>query len=147
MFRGILAFASKEGRTHHRDAMLHRSILVLNYPLCTRPISKIRLIEVVHMKRVLLISIAVAMICVTGAAVVSGKTASSRPQGVSAGQWIAITEKLGFVVLPPSSIASGAADPDALLVKPPVEGYFMVKDNIGWSRIAIAEPVFGPGGT
>jgi hypothetical protein len=99
------------------------------------------------MKRILLISIAAAVVSLTGAAVVSGKTASSRPQGVSANQWIPISDKLGFVVLPATSIASGSADPDVLLVKPPVEGYFMVKDHSGWSRVAIAEPLFGPGGT
>jgi hypothetical protein len=99
------------------------------------------------MKRILMISIAVAVVSLTGAAVVSGKPASSRPQGVSAKQWIPISDKLGFVELPPAAIASGSADPDVLLVKPPVQGYFMVKDNTGWSRIAIAEPVFGPGGT
>jgi hypothetical protein len=98
------------------------------------------------MKRILMIGIAVAVVSLTGAAVVNGQTASNRPQGVSAKQWIPISDRLGFVVLPPVSIASGSADPDVLLVKPPVEGYFMVKDNTGWSRIAIAEPVFGPGG-
>jgi hypothetical protein len=99
------------------------------------------------MKRIFMIGIAVAAISLTGAAVVSGQTAPNRPQGVSATQWIPISDKLGFVVLPSASIGSGSADPDVLLVKPPVEGYFMVKNNSGWSRIAIAEPVFGPGGT
>jgi hypothetical protein len=99
------------------------------------------------MKRILMIGIAVAVVSLTGAAVVSGQTVSSRPQGVSAKQWIPISDKLGFVVLPPVSLANGSADPDVLLVKPPVEGYFMVKDNMGWSRVALAEPVFGPGGT
>jgi hypothetical protein len=98
------------------------------------------------MKRFLMIGIALAVVSLTGAAVVSGQTAPSRPHGVSATQWIPISDKLGFVVLPSASIGSGSADPDVLLAKPPVEGYFMVKDNSGWSRIAIAEPVFGPGG-
>ena len=99
------------------------------------------------MKRILVIGIAVAIVSLTGAAVVSGQTATNRPQGVSATHWIPISDKLGFVVLPSASIGSGSADPDVLLVKPPVEGYFMVKNNGGWSRIAITEPVFGPGGT
>ena len=101
------------------------------------------------MKRILMISIAVAVVSLTGAAVVSGQTGPNRPQGVSATRWIPIGDKLGFVVLPlPSaSIGAGSADPDVLLVKPPVEGYFMVKDKGGWSRVAITEPVFGPGGT
>jgi hypothetical protein len=99
------------------------------------------------MKRIPMICIAIAVISLTGAAVVSGQTTSNRPQGVSAKQWIPLSDKLGFVVLPSASIGAGSADPDVLLVKPPVEGYFMLKDNSGWSRIAIAEPVFGPGGT
>jgi hypothetical protein len=99
------------------------------------------------MKRILMIGIAIAVVSLTGAAVVSGQTTSNRPQGVSAKQWIPISDKLGFVVLPSASIGSGSADPDVLQVKPPVEGYFMLRNNSGWSRIAIAEPVFGPGGT
>ena len=99
------------------------------------------------MKRILVIGIAMAVVSLAGAAVVSGQMAPNRPQGVSANRWIPISDRLGFVVLPPVPIGSGSADPDVLLAKPPVEGYFMVKDNSGWSRIAIAEPVFGPGGT
>ena len=104
------------------------------------------------MKRILMIGIVVAVVSLTGAAVVSGQTAPNRPQGVSATQWIPISDRLGFVVLPSASISAGSigagsADPDVLLVKPPVEGYFMVKDKGGWSRVAITEPVFGPGGT
>jgi hypothetical protein len=99
------------------------------------------------MKRMLMIGIAVAVVSLAAAALVSGQTAPNRPQGVSAKQWIPISDKLGFVVLPRVSIGSGSADPDVLQVKLPVEGYFMVKDNTGWSRVAITEPVFGPGGT
>jgi hypothetical protein len=101
------------------------------------------------MKRILMIGIVLAVVSLTGAAVVSGQTAPNRPQGVSATQWIPISDRLGFVVLPSASIGAvaGSADPDVLLVKPPVEGYFMVKDKGGWSRVAITEPVFGPGGT
>ena len=100
------------------------------------------------MKRILMIGIAIAVVSLTGAAVVSGQTTPNRPQGVSAKQWIPISDKLGFVVLPSAAaMGSGSADPDVLLVKRPVEGYFMLKDNSGWSRIAISEPVFGPGGT
>jgi hypothetical protein len=99
------------------------------------------------MKRILLIGMTVAVISLTGVAVVSGQMAPNRPQGVSEKQWVPISDRLGFVVLPSAAIAAGSADPDVLMVKPPVEGYFMVKDNSGWSRVAIAEPVFGPGGT
>jgi hypothetical protein len=120
--------------------------LDIQIPFCGRPTNNISLAEVVHMKRILMIGIAVAVISLTGAAVVSGQTAPSRPQDVSASRCIPISDKLGFVVLPSASIGAGSADPDVLQVKPPVEGYFMVKDNSGWSRVAIAQPVFGPGG-
>jgi hypothetical protein len=111
------------------------------------PITNVSFTEVNHMKRYLMIGVAVAVVSLAGAAVVSGQAAPDRPQGVSAAQWIPVSDKLGFVVLPSVSIGLGSADPDVLLGKPPVEGYFMVKNNSGWSRIAIAEPVFGPGGT
>lgn len=100
------------------------------------------------MKRILLIGMAVAAVSLAGVAVVSGQIAPNRPQGVSEKQWFPISDRLGFVVLPPPAvIAAGSPDPDVLMVKPPVEGYFMVKNNTGWSRVAITEPVFGPGGT
>jgi hypothetical protein len=99
------------------------------------------------MKRILTMGTVIAIVTLTGAAVVSGQTPPSRPPGVSSRQWIPISGKLGFVVLPSAAIGSGSADPDVLLAKPPVEGYFMVKESSGWSRVAIAEPVFGPGGT
>jgi hypothetical protein len=114
---------------------------------CERVYNNVSLAEVVHMKRILIISSAIAVTSLACAAVVSGQTVSNRPQGVSAKQWIPVSDKMGFVVLPAVPIASGSADPDVLMVKPPVEGYFMVKDGTGWSRIAITEPVFGPGGT
>jgi hypothetical protein len=112
-----------------------------------RQIELLSLIEVVHMKRMLVIGIAMAVVSLAGAAVVSGQMAPNRPPGVAANQWIAVSDRLGFVVLPPVPMGFGSSDPDVLQVKPPVEGYFMVKNNTGWSRIAIAEPVFGPGGT
>jgi hypothetical protein len=99
------------------------------------------------MKRILMIGIVIAVVSLTGVAVVSGQMAPNRPQGVSEKQWIPLSDRLGFVVLQSASIAAGSADPDVLMVKPPIEGYFMVKDNTGWSRASIAEPVFGPGGT
>jgi hypothetical protein len=99
------------------------------------------------MKRILMIGVAVALASLAGVAVVEGQTAPNRPQGVSATQWIPVSDRLGFVVLPSAAMGSGSADPDVLLAKPPVEGYFMVKNSSGWSRVTIAEPVFGPGGS
>jgi hypothetical protein len=112
-----------------------------------RQIELFSLIEVAHMKRILVIGIAMAVFSLAGAAVVSGQMAPNRPPGVSANRWIPVSDRLGFVVLPAVPMGFGSSDPDVLQVKRPVEGYFMVKDTTGWSRIAIAEPVFGPGGT
>jgi hypothetical protein len=33
----------------------------------------------------------------------------------------------------------------ALLLKPPVGGYFMVKGVAGWTRLVVMEPLKGPG--
>ena len=100
------------------------------------------------MKRVLLVGVAATAISLAGATLVRGQASPDRPQGVSAAAWIPISDKLGFVRLPPAPVTMPRpVDPTVLLVKPPVEGYFMVKDGGGWSRVSIAEPVIGPGGT
>ena len=107
------------------------------------------------MKRVLLIGVAAAVVSLAGISLVRGQGSPDRPPGVSAAAWVPISDKLGFVRLPPVPVAGmprpsampRPVDPTVLLVKPPVEGYFMVKDASGWSRVSIAEPVIGPGGT
>lgn len=49
------------------------------------------------MKRILMIGIAIAVVSLTGAAIVSGQTAPNRPQGVSAKLWIPIEGQHGVV--------------------------------------------------
>jgi len=66
-----------------------------------------------------------------------------RPPGVAKEAWIPINERVGFVVVP---LAKGptVVPRDALLLVPPVSGYFMLKSAAGWSRIVIVDPLHGP---
>jgi hypothetical protein len=71
--------------------------------------------------------------------------ATDRPAGVSAVNWIPVSERLG-IVLVQSEVPATLPDPRAhpLLLKPPVAGYYMVKTANGWTRLVIVEPVKGP---
>lgn len=95
--------------------------------------------------------------------------APDRPAGVSASEWIPITDTFGIVMMPPQAPVTGSGDAIArlegpngaivqrqggglsmpsssmLLLRPPVGGYFMVKRADGWSRLIVVEPVKGPG--
>ena len=96
-----------------------------------------------------------------------------RPAGVTAANWIPVSDRLGIVLEQPAAPMTRARDaveirdgslrgrtimPDpeggsrfaaptgqALFLKPPVGGYFMVKGVSGWTRLVIYEPVKGPG--
>jgi hypothetical protein len=53
---------------------------------------------------------------------------------------------MGFVVTTPG--VPGAlvtTDRQPLMLLPPAEGYFMVRSGIGWQRIAVKDPLKGPG--
>ena len=67
-----------------------------------------------------------------------------RPPGVAADSWIALSDRLGFVIVRPEAPPTVAA-PTALLLSPPVSGYFMMKGPSHWSRVVIVEPLRGPG--
>jgi hypothetical protein len=98
------------------------------------------------MKRILLIGAIVAAFSLTVVPFVRGQGAPDRPAGVAAAQWVPLNERLGFVIMPPDtgSVIPGA-NPNVLLLSPPVAGYFMIKHGTRWSRIVIAEPLRGPG--
>lgn len=73
--------------------------------------------------------------------------APSRPPGVARAAWIPINDRVGFVIVPaakgPGLLRSS---PQALLLTPPVSGYFMVRGTSGeWTRMVIVEPLRGPG--
>jgi len=103
----------------------------------------------------LVIGVAVAsMAAISYVAISAG--APDRPAGVSAKEWIPISDSLGIVMVPrePTAIM-GRVDPDKrtmqlppagmpLLLKPPVDGYFMVKGLGGWTRLVVVEPMKGP---
>src|SRR5436189_268139 len=97
------------------------------------------------MKRLAYASLA-ALLLVTS--VTLSADPSNRPTGVTAENWVPVTDRLGIVLVPPPA-ASG--DPvvipqTALLLplKPPAGGYFMVKGANGWVRLVVIEPAKGP---
>jgi hypothetical protein len=76
-----------------------------------------------------------------------GASTPDRPAGVDAQHWIPVSDKMGFVVTTPQSVPGAlvTTDPQALLLAPPAEGYFMIRGGIGWQRIIIQDPLKGPG--
>jgi hypothetical protein len=111
------------------------------------------------MKRPILGATAVAAVAVSYIAI--SASAPDRPGGVAARDWVAVTDSLG-IVLVSSDVTPRTApiSPDgksnlappgvpisanALLLKPPVGGYFMVKGAAGWIRLVVMEPIKGPG--
>jgi hypothetical protein len=102
--------------------------------------------KVVLMKRAVVTCAAVVAICLLVIPLVRGQGVPDRPQGVAAGAWIPLNARLGFVVAPPATdkpLPKGAGN--ALLLAPPVAGFFMIKGETGWSRVVIVEPLRGPG--
>ena len=77
----------------------------------------------------------------------NGAAPADRPAGVDAHHWIPVSDKMGFVVTTPQSVPGAlvTTDPQALLLAPPAEGYFMVRSGIGWQRIIIQDTLKGPG--
>jgi hypothetical protein len=73
-----------------------------------------------------------------------GEGRTDRPAGVAAQDWIAINDKLGFVVIPPGA-GVGTPDRQPLLLTPAATGYFMARTDHGWQRLVIVEPLKGPG--
>jgi hypothetical protein len=111
------------------------------------------------MKRIILGATAVAAAAVSYIAI--SASAADRPTGVAARDWVAVTDSLGIVLVPSEVTPQTAAvSPDgksnlappgvpfsagALLLKPPVGGYFMVRGAAGWTRLVVMEPMKGPG--
>ncbi|HEY0801217.1 MAG TPA: hypothetical protein VGD54_10260 [Steroidobacteraceae bacterium] len=82
---------------------------------------------------------------------VLGADSSDRPARVAAKNWIPISDRLGFVLDPPTAsqgvwVAPGSevlptAGPRLLLAtSPPLEGYFVAKTQTGWRRLAVTQP-------
>jgi hypothetical protein len=68
-----------------------------------------------------------------------------RPAGVEYRDWIPVSDKMGFVVTTPHTYPLPAVNKQPLLLTPPAVGYFMVCAGDGWQRIAIKDPLKGPG--
>ena len=97
------------------------------------------------MKRALMIGAALVTISLVVMPLVRGQGVPDRPQGVSAGAWIPLNPRLGFVVAPADNGQVHIAGGNALVLAPPVAGYFMIKGETGWSRVVITDPLRGPG--
>lgn len=119
------------------------------------------------MKRAI-IGAAIAATAIVSFVAISGD-APDRPAGVSAREWIPITDSFGIVLMQTHTPVTGSGDelekiegPNGaivqprgvslstppstmLLLRPPVGGYFMVKSAGGWTRLIVVEPVKGPG--
>jgi len=94
------------------------------------------------MKRLAIASSAIVVLALSYA-VISAE-APNRPAGVAANEWVAVSDSLGIVLVKESDRQARAMSPGALLLKPPVGGYFMVKGASGWTRLILSEPIKGP---
>jgi hypothetical protein len=79
--------------------------------------------------------------------------ATDRPVGVEVRNWIPISERLGFVVLPPKKqfpplVTQGAQGTSSLIpspdtvsaeLMPPEKGYFVLKTPTGWRRLVVTD--------
>ena len=70
---------------------------------------------------------------------VRGDDIQGRPSGVSANDWVPISERVGFVLVHSNKLPH-ATDPQVLMLKPPASGYFMLRGASGWTRMVIVEP-------
>lgn len=93
------------------------------------------------MKRLAYASVIAVMLSMSFAAI--AEEASDRPAGVAAADWVPVSNRLGIVLHHRKSPAVGSFD-QALLLTPPVDGYFMVKVVDGWTRLVVIEPRKGP---
>jgi hypothetical protein len=74
---------------------------------------------------------------------VIAEDASDRPAGIAAADWMPVSKHLGIVLLHREAPAAGSSH-QALLLTPPVDGYFMIRVVDGWTRLVIIEPRKGP---
>ncbi|MGH8220353.1 MAG: hypothetical protein ACREUT_17595 [Steroidobacteraceae bacterium] len=70
--------------------------------------------------------------------------APDRPPGVTPSDWVPIDDSFGLVIVHSKGVPL-SGDGTALLLSPPVNGYFVVKRGDRWLRVVIVEPAKGPG--
>jgi hypothetical protein len=75
----------------------------------------------------------------------SGASSPDRPPGVNGGNWIPVSDKMGFVVTTPHTFPMPMPDRQVLFLTAPAEGYFMVHTGNVWQRLVIQDPIKGPG--
>lgn len=98
----------------------------------------------------LIVGAAIAAIA-TVSYIASSADSTDLPIGVSARNWIPVGDSVGIVLGSGSeatveSPGSNFVVPsNALLLVPPIGGYFMVKSASGWRRLVVIEPAKGPG--
>jgi hypothetical protein len=75
---------------------------------------------------------------------------NDRPLAVAATDWIPISERFGFVIAPrdpvtgrPQPSQPPYATPGGMPAEfmPPLKGYFVVKTDTGWRRVATPDPL------
>jgi hypothetical protein len=74
-----------------------------------------------------------------------GAPTPDRPPGVAERDWMPVSDKMGFVVTTPHYYPGLGGGVQPLLLTPPAEGYFMIRNRNGWHRIIIENPIKGPG--
>jgi len=79
---------------------------------------------------------------IPAAQLVTAAGGSDRPSQVLESDWIPISERFGFVIDPDSNESpTPPALPLPAELMPPVKGYFVVKTDAGWRRLAVVNPV------
>lgn len=94
------------------------------------------------MKSVTLASLAIALFSFSAATL--GADVPDRPPGVAANNWVPISERIGLVLVQTES-PSVPRPSQPLMLRPPANGFFMLKGADGWTRLVIVEPTKGPG--
>jgi hypothetical protein len=89
-----------------------------------------------------LLSVMLVALVLAGSVASIAAAADDRPAGVAAADWIPINERVGIVLVHANN--QPVAPGQALLLKPTVAGYYMLKGAAGWSRLVIVEPMKGP---
>jgi hypothetical protein len=69
-----------------------------------------------------------------------GASSPARPAGVDERDWIPVSDKMGFVVTTPHYYPGLGGGDQPLLLTPPTEGYFTIRNRNGWHRIIIQDP-------
>jgi hypothetical protein len=94
------------------------------------------------MKRLLLASMSVMLFSMTGLSFAA--ESPDRPAGVTEKNWVPVNARLGIVLVESGGpVVQGLKD-KPLLLKPPANGYFMIKGANGWTRLVVVEPIKGP---